>query len=61
MLAAVAGGRVENLATAAGLLGGDARHIEPNRGTSAAYEAAYDDYRRLFASLTPLFTRDSGA
>jgi xylulokinase len=61
MLAAVAGGRVEDLATAAGLLGRDARRIEPNRGTSAAYEAAYDDYRRLFASLTPLFTRDSGA
>ena len=61
MLAAVAGGLVADLATAAGLLGADARRIEPDRGTSAAYEAAYGDYRRLFASLTPLFTRDSGA
>ncbi len=60
MLAAVAGGLVADLATAAGLLGADARRIEPDRGTRAAYEAAYGDYRRLFASLTPLFTRDSG-
>ena len=60
MLAAVAGGLVADLATAAGLLGADARRIEPDRGTRAAYEAAYGDYRRLFASLTPLFTRESG-
>ena len=60
MLAALSGGLVEGLATAAGLLGGDVLRIEPDPGASAAYEAAYDDYRRLFASLTPLFTRDSG-
>jgi len=61
MLAAVAGGLVADLATAAGLLGGDAIRIEPNRDAHHAYDAAYGSYRRLFASLTPLFTGDSGA
>jgi xylulokinase len=56
MLAAVAGGIVADLRTAAALVSREpARIVEPDKGNEAAYAEAYQRYRKLFESLRPLF------
>ncbi len=55
MLASVAAGVHRDVATAAALAGTMGAVIDPDRGRRAAYDAAYDRYRRLFASLAPMF------
>ena len=58
--AAVAGGLQPDVAHCAGLVGAIAERIEPDGAVRAAYDEAYDTYRRLFESLRPMF-RDHGA
>jgi xylulokinase len=55
ILAAVAAGIVDSLATAVDCLSIDAKHFTPNADLHDVYEAAYGDYRRLFKHLMPLF------
>jgi xylulokinase len=55
MLAAVAGGRVADLAAAARLVGAVADTVAPDPANAAAYADSYDRYRRLFAALKPMF------
>jgi sugar (pentulose or hexulose) kinase len=55
ILAAVAGGLIDDLATAAASRGGDSVRLIPDRGLNDIYEAAYGNYRRLFGCLTHVF------
>lgn len=55
MLAAVAGGAVESLSTAAAAMAGPAETVEPDPRSGAALDQAYHRYRRLFGSLRPMF------
>jgi xylulokinase len=55
MLAAVAIGAFDTLAAAAQALSGKMRRLQPRAETTAAYDAAYAQYRGLFRHLTPLF------
>jgi xylulokinase len=55
LLAAVAGGSLPDLATAAAGLEGGGAAIEPDRRNAAAYAEAHHRYRRLFAALKPMF------
>ncbi|MEX0814936.1 MAG: hypothetical protein WD014_04605, partial [Dongiaceae bacterium] len=54
-LAAVAGGRVADLAAAARLVDAVADRVDPDPANAAAYADAYGRYRRLFAALKPMF------
>jgi xylulokinase len=60
MLAAVAGGVQPDLAACARLTGGAPARVEPDPAAAAALEAAHAAYRRLFASLRPLFEAPPG-
>lgn len=60
MLAAVAAGIQPSLTRAAGMVGGLRETIEPDAALKAPYDEAYAAYRRLFASLRPLFHGVSG-
>jgi len=55
LLAAVASGRMKDLAAAASTIGAIAETIEPDRANRAAYDDAYARYRRLFDSLKPMY------
>jgi xylulokinase len=55
LLAAVAGGRWSDLATAAGRVDAIAETVEPQPAALPAYAEAHARYRRLFASLKPMF------
>jgi sugar (pentulose or hexulose) kinase len=55
LLAAVASGRMSNLAEAAGAVSAIADTIAPDRANRAAYHDAYARYRRLFESLKPMY------
>jgi xylulokinase len=56
--AAVAGGLQPDLKHCARLVGGIAETIEPDGTARAAYDEAYDSYRRLFESLRPMFRKN---
>jgi len=55
-LAAVAAGRVPDLATAAARLDTEVREIHPDPDNAAAYDQAWTRYRRLFDALRPMYT-----
>ncbi|MFQ5957872.1 MAG: FGGY-family carbohydrate kinase [Alphaproteobacteria bacterium] len=55
MCAAVAGGVQDDLVACAGRVGALAETVEPDTAARAAYDEAYDAYRRLFDSLKPMF------
>jgi xylulokinase len=55
LLAAVAGGSLPDLASAAAGLEGGGEAIEPDRRNAAVYAEAHGRYRRLFAALKPMF------
>jgi xylulokinase len=55
MLAAVAGGLVRDLDAAVDALPDRQVEIAPDPRAAAAYDQAYDQYRRLFSALRPLF------
>lgn len=55
MLAAVAAGKIADLREAAALRRGARETLLPETGHKAAYDEAYDRYRRLFAALKPLY------
>jgi xylulokinase len=55
LLAAVAAGLQPGLAEAAQRLGGIRQRIEPDPRAKAGYDEAHAAYRKLFASLRPLF------
>jgi xylulokinase len=55
VLAAVAAGLQPGLAEATQHLGGVRERIEPDARTKAGYDEAHAAYRKLFASLRPLF------
>jgi xylulokinase len=56
MLAAVAGGIVADLRTAAALVSREpARIVEPDKGNEAAYAEAYQRYRQTYFATLPVF------
>ncbi len=55
LLAAVAGGAMPDLATAAAELAAGGAVVQPDPGATAVYAEAHDRYRRLFAALKPMF------
>jgi len=59
LLAAVAAGAEASLDSAADKLMPQTRQIEPHPAHRAAYEDAYQRYRRLFQSLKPMFVAPS--
>ncbi|MCI0431631.1 MAG: hypothetical protein L0210_13960, partial [Rhodospirillales bacterium] len=61
MLAAVAAGVLPDLDAAAGLVREEQPSmLEPDPRAQAAYAQAYGQYRRLFASLRPMFDTECG-
>jgi len=61
LLAAVAIGTFDDLASAVQSVQRGMRHLAPDTNTAAAYDAAYGRYRELFQSLTPLFAAAADA
>ncbi|MBM3600658.1 MAG: hypothetical protein FJX35_20845 [Alphaproteobacteria bacterium] len=60
MLAAVASGGVDNLATAAAMVGRDeARSFAPERANCSASDDAYHAYRQLFDALESIFVANA--
>jgi xylulokinase len=55
LLAAVASGRMSDVASAAKTVSRIAETIEPQTSDRAAYDDAYGRYRRLFESLKPMY------
>ena len=58
MLAGVAAGVHPDLATAARLVEGTARTLEPDPQQRSVYDNAYGAYRRLFECLRPMYARE---
>ncbi len=59
LLAAVAGGIHDDLASGAACLDIVAETVQPDPARRAAYDDAYGAYGRLFASLRPMFTESA--
>jgi xylulokinase len=55
LLAALAAGVIDDVSQAAGPLRGSGGAIEPDPDKRAAYDEAYQRYRRLFQALKPVF------
>jgi len=55
LLAAVAAGLQPDLLTAANLVSGDCKTVDPDPALKQEYADAYGAYRRLFESLRPMF------